>query len=169
MHHANLPIEIIIKRYLRPRKPEEWSPGTRAPRYPCAAVDVPKPGGSCSFASSAYNIRCAKIRKSGERKKDGSGEKAGRKEERIELEERPAEGWRRRGKEEYWCALVGRRSIPLMKYIVKLCESDGGVRKGEKVGRETRFRRGTVRKVVASRRNERKRARENEGKGGTGG
>lgn len=55
---------------------------------------------------------------------------------------------------EYRCALVGRRSIPLMKYIVKLREEDG---EGEG---EFRTKEGTVRKVAASKPNEQKRKRE---------
>lgn len=64
---------------------------------------------------------------------------------------RSANKRRRRRKGEYR-ALVGRRSIPLMKYIVKFregkMERDGGLRD---------VREGTVRKVAASRRNEQKR------------
>lgn len=72
---------------------------------------------------------------------------------------------------EYRCALVGRRSIPLMKYIVKFREEDG---EGEKEGvSNERERKGTVRKVAASKPNERKRERkkrrENEEEGETGG
>lgn len=60
-----------------------------------------------------------------------------------------------RERREYRCALVGRRSIPLMKYIVKLREEDG---EGEG---EFRTKEGTVRKVAASKPNEQKRKREN--------
>lgn len=60
-----------------------------------------------------------------------------------------------RERREYRCALVGRRSIPLMKYIVKLREEDS---EGEG---EFRTKEGTVRKVAASKPNEQKRKREN--------
>lgn len=64
MHHANLPIEIIIKRYLWLRA---W--GAEHPDAPLHrrldVVDVPKPAAAAArFAPSAYNIRCAKIGKS---------------------------------------------------------------------------------------------------------
>ncbi|KYN00336.1 hypothetical protein ALC62_08827 [Cyphomyrmex costatus] len=76
MHHANLPIEIIIKRYLwsreSPRNGEPLctpaSPSTSAYRN----LAAPAP-----FAPSAYNIRYAKIGKSGEGKEDGEGEEVG--------------------------------------------------------------------------------------------
>lgn len=60
-----------------------------------------------------------------------------------------------RERREYRCAFVGRRSIPLMKYIVKLREEDG---EGEG---EFRTKEDTVRKVAASKPNEQKRKREN--------
>lgn len=89
MHHANLPIEIIIKRYLWRREPEEWVLGPLGtPASPSMYRNLAAPA---SFAPSAYNIRCAKIEKPKERKKKGRG----RKEERIEFEDHPAE----RGKE----------------------------------------------------------------------
>lgn len=91
MHHANLPIEIIIKRYLWSRQsPRNGEPlGTPAspstPAYRNLAVAAP-------FAPSAYNIRCAKIGKSGEGKEDGEGEKLQeRKGGRIELAEQKEE------------------------------------------------------------------------------
>lgn len=89
--------------------------------------------------------------------------KDGKKEKRIKLEDRPVE---REEKEEieYWCALVGRRSIPLMKYILRFVRVMGEGWKREKKWVETQFREGTVRKVVASRRNKRKRAQESEEK-----
>lgn len=50
------------------------------------------------------------------------------------------------------------RSIPLMKYIVKLREGDGEEERWDVV------REGTVRKVAASRRNKQKRERDKESK-----
>lgn len=79
---------------------------------------------SAPFAPSAYNIRCAKIEKSGEGKEDGEGEKL--QEERRTNRTRGSSNGRRRGRKgEYRRALVGRRSIPLMKYIVKFREGEG--------------------------------------------
>ena len=80
------------------REPEEWreplytpvSPST--PAYRNLAAPAP-------FAPSAYNIRCAKIGKSGERKEDGEGEKLQeeRRTNRILVDCRTEEGGEERG------------------------------------------------------------------------
>lgn len=104
---------------------------------------------SAPFAPSAYNIRCAKIGKSGEEEKekeDREGEKLPEK-RKTDRTRRSSKG-RRRG--EYRRALVSRRSIPLMKYIAKFRE---GKKKGDG-GLGGAVREGTVKKVAASRRNE---------------
>lgn len=106
---------------------------------------------SAPFAPSTCNIRCAKIGKSGEGKEGGEGEKL-QEEKRMNRTRRSSNRRGRRRKGEYRRALVGRRSIPLMKYIVKFCEG-----KEEDSGLRDAVREGMVRKVAASRRNEQKR------------
>jgi len=148
MHHANLPIEIIIKRYLWSRESlrnEEPLGTPTSPAYQNLAAPAP-------FAPSAYNIRCAKIGKSREGKEDGEGEKL-QEDRRTNRTRGTANRRRKRKKGEYQRALVGRRSIPLMKYIVKFRE---GEEEGDGRLRDA-VREGTVRKVAASKRNEQKR------------
>lgn len=128
MRHANLPIEIIIKRYLwpereSPRRTERGTRGTREgahlppsvpprvlqpPTYKTLAAPAP-------FASpSAYNIRCAKIGKSagtreaGERGEQRRVQRRGQG-RRMELEDRRSGGKerKRRRMREYRCTLVG--------------------------------------------------------------
>lgn len=70
---------------------------------------------------------------------------------------RSSYGRRRRRKGEYRRALVGRRSIPLMKYIVKFREGKEEEEEEEDSGLRDAVREGMVRKVAATRRNEQKR------------
>lgn len=89
MHHANLPIEIIIKRYLWPgESPRRVESGyTLGPLGTPASPSTPtyrNLAASAPFAPSAYNIRCAKIGKSTEREEDGKEERKNEKERRDE-------------------------------------------------------------------------------------
>lgn len=88
------------------------------------------------FASSAYNIRCAKIGKSEERKKDRNGEK--RWEERRTNKTRGSScGKRREGRNRILVCPRGQAIYTAYEIYIKVCESDGGgVEKGEKVGRD---------------------------------
>jgi len=117
-------------------------------------------------------------RKAGREEGEERRTEEGRREGGIELEDRRAGG--KGGTEEkedggnVGVPLVGRRSIPLMKYIVKLRDGDWGGGGGRRRRRRRRGQRwmhaageGTVRKVAASERAEEKaRGREKDGETG---
>lgn len=90
MHHANLPIKIIIKRYLwrRGRREVEGRGRDRGMERPTTDGVVPGPAAPSRFAPSGCNIRCAKIGKTREeardvREKVGEGTEGSRSETRI--------------------------------------------------------------------------------------